>query len=216
MDSLYASLSLVSIYALYALYKRYTRISISDIPGPKPSSFMLGTSGVYPAVLTLTPNNPPGNMPELMLSECGVTESKWQAEFGNVVRVKASFGVREIIGLRHPIISNCLIIFRKTGYGFRTRWPSNIFSRLLATAIPNRRASSFSPACFLTLESSQRTVRISCPQSASITHKNLSGHVNKRQRRVITPAFRLAECKAFVPMFQEVVGKASGFHTIFS
>lgn len=34
-----------------------------------------------------------GNFPELVRTECGVTEAKWQEKFGNVCRIKASFGV---------------------------------------------------------------------------------------------------------------------------
>lgn len=34
-----------------------------------------------------------GNTPELTLPEAGVTEAKWQQQFGNVVRIRASMGV---------------------------------------------------------------------------------------------------------------------------
>jgi hypothetical protein len=35
--------ALVVLWIAYTLYRRWTRISISDIPGPEPESFLLGT-----------------------------------------------------------------------------------------------------------------------------------------------------------------------------
>jgi len=36
--------------ALYNLYRRSSRISIADIPGPKPDSFLLGEEALSPPV----------------------------------------------------------------------------------------------------------------------------------------------------------------------
>lgn len=38
-----------------------------------------------------------GNIPELTLTEFGEIESKWQAQYGNVVRIKASLGVHDLL-----------------------------------------------------------------------------------------------------------------------
>lgn len=38
-------------------------------------------------------------MPDLFIAECGVTEERWQEEFGSVCRIKSSLGVRPRIAL---------------------------------------------------------------------------------------------------------------------
>jgi hypothetical protein len=95
MDPLYASLAIVSLSVVYVVYRRYSRISISDIPGPKPSSFWLGKHRLFFITLRLfVHSNLIGNIPELTLSEFGEIESQWQAQYGNIIRIKASLGVR--------------------------------------------------------------------------------------------------------------------------
>ncbi|KAJ7791744.1 cytochrome P450 [Mycena leptocephala] len=70
---------LVFTVVLYNIYRRWTRISISDIPGPEPESFLLG------------------NLPEFFQSQAGEAEFKWQAHFGHVLRLKGIFGTQRLL-----------------------------------------------------------------------------------------------------------------------
>ncbi|KAJ6571321.1 cytochrome P450 [Mycena capillaripes] len=70
---------LVCTLVLYSIYRRWTRISISDIPGPEPESFLLG------------------NLPEFFQSQAGEAEFKWQARFGHVFRLKGIFGTERLV-----------------------------------------------------------------------------------------------------------------------
>lgn len=38
-------------------------------------------------------NQDPGNAKDLLLPECGVTEGKWQKEYGSIFRIKGGIGV---------------------------------------------------------------------------------------------------------------------------
>ncbi|KAJ7921152.1 cytochrome P450, partial [Mycena leptocephala] len=55
---------------LYAAYRRWTRISIADVPGPEPESFLMGC------------------LPEFVQCQAAEADFKWQAQFGHVVRLK--------------------------------------------------------------------------------------------------------------------------------
>jgi hypothetical protein len=69
MESLLQSMLvpfLLFTVAVYSIYRWWTRISISDIPGPEPESFLLGKAlcnpGPFP--MTLLTRKPPGILPE--------------------------------------------------------------------------------------------------------------------------------------------------------
>lgn len=66
----------LGVAAIYACYRRYARISVSHVPGPEPESFLLG------------------NLPEIFQSQAGVPDFKYQRQFGDVIRIKGPFGVR--------------------------------------------------------------------------------------------------------------------------
>jgi hypothetical protein len=84
----------LGVAAVYACYRRYTRISVSHVPGPEPESFLLGNGASalnwcrkFDIILS-------GNLPEIFQSQAGVPDFKYQRQFGDVVRVKGPFGVR--------------------------------------------------------------------------------------------------------------------------
>ncbi|KAJ7318602.1 cytochrome P450 [Mycena albidolilacea] len=70
---------LVVLWIAYTLYRRWTRISISDIPGPEPESFLLGSQR------------------EALQSQAGETDFKWQAQFGHVIRLKGILGTDRLL-----------------------------------------------------------------------------------------------------------------------
>jgi cytochrome P450 len=69
----------VSALALYTFYRWWTCISIADIPGPEPESFLLG------------------NLPEFFQGQAGEADFKWQARFGHVLRLKGIFGTQRLL-----------------------------------------------------------------------------------------------------------------------
>jgi len=48
MNGNYILLSLTAACGLYTLYRKYSGISISDVPGPEPKTFLLGMSVASP------------------------------------------------------------------------------------------------------------------------------------------------------------------------
>ncbi|KAJ7691702.1 cytochrome P450 [Mycena rosella] len=62
------------ILIVYTIYRQWTRISVADVPGPEPESFLLGC------------------LPEMLQSQVAQADFKWQARFGHVVRVKGILG----------------------------------------------------------------------------------------------------------------------------
>ncbi|KAJ7691727.1 cytochrome P450 [Mycena rosella] len=71
MESLPPSIFAVPlILIVYTIYRQWTRISVADVPGPEPESFLLGRCIMLP--------------PQ--------ADFKWQARFGHVVRVKGILG----------------------------------------------------------------------------------------------------------------------------
>ncbi|KAJ7741443.1 cytochrome P450 [Mycena maculata] len=84
VDSLPQSgvLALSVALTLYTIYRRWTQISIADIPGPEPESFLLG------------------NLRETLQGQAGEAiqvDFKWQARFGDVVRVKGVLGTNRLM-----------------------------------------------------------------------------------------------------------------------
>ncbi|KAJ7817165.1 cytochrome P450 [Mycena olivaceomarginata] len=80
MRSLLDSFSvLVVVWIAYTLYRRWTRISISEIPGPEPESFLLGSQR------------------EALQCQAGEADFKWQAQFGHVIRLKGILGTDRLL-----------------------------------------------------------------------------------------------------------------------
>ncbi|KAJ7236602.1 cytochrome P450 [Mycena haematopus] len=71
--------ALFVLWMAYTLYRRWTRISISDIAGPEPESFLLG------------------NQREALQSQAGEADFKWQAQFGHVIRLKGILGTDRLL-----------------------------------------------------------------------------------------------------------------------
>ncbi|PIL33716.1 cytochrome P450 [Ganoderma sinense ZZ0214-1] len=92
------------------LYRLLTRPSISDIPGPEPTSFWLG------------------HLPELFQEESGDTDFRWQAEYGSIVRVKAPFG-EDMLWVSDP--KALQYIYQTSGYNFPKQPERRILSRLI-------------------------------------------------------------------------------------
>ncbi|KAJ6616300.1 cytochrome P450 [Mycena sp. CBHHK59/15] len=67
------------VLTLYTIHRRWTRISIADIPGPEPESFLLGC------------------MPELLQCQAAEADFKWQARFGHVIRLKGILGFDRLL-----------------------------------------------------------------------------------------------------------------------
>ncbi|KAJ7037978.1 cytochrome P450 [Mycena alexandri] len=89
------------LLTLYYIYRRWTGISVADIPGPKADSFLLGSQV------------------ESFQSQAGETDFKWQAQFGDVVRVKGVLGTDRLLvsdpkALHHIFTSGYNI--SKTGF----------------------------------------------------------------------------------------------------
>ncbi|KAI1790345.1 cytochrome P450 [Ganoderma leucocontextum] len=92
------------------LYSLLTRPSISDIPGPEPTSFWLG------------------NLPDLFQEEVGNTDFKWQEQYGSIVRVKAPFG-EDMLWVSDP--KALQYIYQTSGYNFPKQPERRILSRLI-------------------------------------------------------------------------------------
>ncbi|KAJ7634739.1 cytochrome P450 [Roridomyces roridus] len=87
--------------ALYTVYRFWARISITDVPGPAPESFLLG------------------NVLEAQLGQAGEADFKWQEQYGHVVRVKGILGTDRLLisdpkALQH--VFNCGYNMRKQGF----------------------------------------------------------------------------------------------------
>ncbi|KAJ7869952.1 cytochrome P450 [Mycena olivaceomarginata] len=87
---------LVVVWIAYMLYRRWTRISISDIPGPEPESFLLGSQRealqcqAGEASLTLS-------FTFLSVISPLQADFKWQAQFGHVIRLKGILGTDRLL-----------------------------------------------------------------------------------------------------------------------
>ncbi|KZT27192.1 cytochrome P450 [Neolentinus lepideus HHB14362 ss-1] len=71
--------SLSAVALLVAVYRKYARLSLGDVPGPKPESFLLG------------------NMRELLQGGATEADSRWTKEFGGIVKFKAPFGENRLM-----------------------------------------------------------------------------------------------------------------------
>jgi hypothetical protein len=92
MDHVSVAVGAAALILVYTVYRRYTSISLADVPGPEPASFIMGTS-IYFCWVSPLLMWPSGNTKELYQGQVGDADFKWQAQYGNVVRFKGTFGV---------------------------------------------------------------------------------------------------------------------------
>ncbi|KAJ7108499.1 cytochrome P450 [Mycena epipterygia] len=104
-----AIVALSVVWVLYNIYRRWTRFSIADIAGPEPESFLLGC------------------LPEFLQSQAGESDFKWQARYGNVVRI------RGILGTDRLLVSDpkALQHIYNSGYNIRKQGLRSEITRLL-------------------------------------------------------------------------------------
>ncbi|OAX37779.1 cytochrome P450 [Rhizopogon vinicolor AM-OR11-026] len=79
MDPVSVTAGFAAAVIVYSIYRRYTGISLADVPGPEPASFIMG------------------NTKELYQGQAAEADFKWQAQYGNVIRFKAPFGEDQLM-----------------------------------------------------------------------------------------------------------------------
>ncbi|KAG1836307.1 cytochrome P450 [Suillus subluteus] len=79
MDSVFITAGFAALAIVYGVYRRYSHISLADIPGPESASFIMG------------------NLKELHQDQAADADFKWQAQYGNIVRFKGSFGEDQLM-----------------------------------------------------------------------------------------------------------------------
>lgn len=110
VNSLVAALGSTAVFLAYSVYKRATRISIDNVPGPDSDSIWLG------------------NLREIFQSQAGVPDFKYQALYGDVVRVNGVFGQGRLM-ISDPKALQYII--HTSGYAF-PKWPERTeISRVL-------------------------------------------------------------------------------------
>ncbi|KAK0213326.1 cytochrome P450 [Desarmillaria ectypa] len=82
---------------MYLVYKRLKRISIASVPGPQWKSW------VY------------GNISELLKGEAGEIDFKWQAQYGDIVRVRSAFGEDHLLVSDPKALQ---YVYQTSGYRF--------------------------------------------------------------------------------------------------
>ncbi|KAG1856005.1 cytochrome P450 [Suillus subalutaceus] len=97
MDPVFIAAGFVALAIVYGVYRRYSHISLADVPGPESASFIMG------------------NLKELYQGQAAEADFKWQAQFGNIVRFKGSFGEDQLM-ISDPAALQ--YIFAKSGYRF--------------------------------------------------------------------------------------------------
>jgi len=96
MDPVSVAAAFVALVIVYRVYHRYARISLADVPGPESPSFVMGVSthfSLFPRLMMW----PSGNLKELYQGQAAEADFKWQAQYGDVIRFKGPFGVRDDI-----------------------------------------------------------------------------------------------------------------------
>ncbi|KAH9949310.1 cytochrome P450 [Amylocystis lapponica] len=109
MGILVPLLALGVIVVVYYVYHIFTRVSVSDIPGPKPSSFWLG------------------NLPQLLQEQATTADMAWQNEYGGIARIKAPLG-EDMLWLSDP--KALQYIYQTSGYNFPKQPERRILSRV--------------------------------------------------------------------------------------
>ncbi|KAJ7126049.1 cytochrome P450 [Mycena epipterygia] len=104
-----AVVALSVVWVLYSIYRRWTRISVADIAGPEPESFLLGC------------------LPEFLQCQAAESDFKWQARYGNVVRI------RGILGSDRLLVSDpkALQHIYNSGYNIRKQGLRSEITRIL-------------------------------------------------------------------------------------
>ncbi|OCH89441.1 cytochrome P450 [Obba rivulosa] len=98
---------------VYVVYRRFTRISLADIPGPDPESFLLG------------------NLPHVFhvqREQVGDVDFDWQRRFGGVARIKAPFG-EDMLWIADP--KALQYVYHVAGYDFAKQPERRVISRLV-------------------------------------------------------------------------------------
>ncbi|KAJ8585147.1 cytochrome P450 [Rhizopogon salebrosus TDB-379] len=110
MDRIFIAACLAALVIVYGVYHRYTRISLANIPGPKSASFILG------------------NLKELYQGQAAEADFKWQAQYGNIVRFRGSFGEDQLMITDPAALHH---IFVKSGYRYPKQPDRTIFATLI-------------------------------------------------------------------------------------
>ncbi|KAG1737832.1 cytochrome P450 [Suillus paluster] len=110
MDSVSVAASFAALVVIYGVYRRYTRISLADVPGPDSTSFIMG------------------NMKELYQGQATEADFKWQAQYGNIIRLKGSFGEDQLM-ISDPAALQ--YIFVKSGYRFPKPRDRRVLSQIV-------------------------------------------------------------------------------------
>ncbi|OAX37782.1 cytochrome P450 [Rhizopogon vinicolor AM-OR11-026] len=110
MNPVFVAAAFAALVIVYRVYHRYTRISLADVPGPEPASFIMG------------------NIIELFKGQAGEADFQWQAQYGDVVRFKGPFGEDQLI-ISDPAALQ--YIFVKSGYRFPKQEDRRMLSYLV-------------------------------------------------------------------------------------
>ncbi|KAG1865931.1 cytochrome P450 [Suillus subalutaceus] len=110
MDSVFITAGFAALAIVYGVYRRYSHISLADVPGPESASFIMG------------------NLKELYQGQAADADFKWQAQYGNIVRFKASFGEDQLM-ISDPAALQ--YIFAKSGYQFPKPPDRRVLSQLI-------------------------------------------------------------------------------------
>ncbi|KAK0240869.1 cytochrome P450 [Armillaria nabsnona] len=89
--------SFVLLSAVYLVYRRLTRVSLANIPGPPSQSFLYG------------------NLPELLRDQAAEVDFKWQATYGDIVRIRAPLGEDRLLVSDPKALQ---YIYQTSGYRF--------------------------------------------------------------------------------------------------
>ncbi|KAF7362971.1 Cytochrome P450 [Mycena venus] len=91
--------ALVVLWIAYTLYRRWTRISVSDIPGPEPESFLLGKDPLHVKRSSARRARQAPAYPLLpwRIKSLLQADFKWQAQFGHIIRLKGILGTDRLL-----------------------------------------------------------------------------------------------------------------------
>lgn len=97
MASFLALSYILLLLATYLVYKQLRRISIGSVPGPPWKSWLYG------------------NFPELLKGQAGEIHFKWQAQYGDIVRIRAALGEDRLLVSDPKVLQ---YIYQTSGYRF--------------------------------------------------------------------------------------------------
>ncbi|KAG2347348.1 cytochrome P450 [Suillus weaverae] len=110
MDPVFVAAGFAALSIVYWVYRRYSHISLADVPGPESASFIMG------------------HLKELYQGQAAEADFKWQAQYGNIVRFKGSFGEDHLM-ISDPAALQ--YIFAKSGYRFPKPHDSRVLSHMI-------------------------------------------------------------------------------------